>query len=49
MHEKDISILEILTYGHPVLKKKAEEIKNIDDDIAINAINVERKVMKCVG
>ena len=33
MVEKDLTILEIVTYGHPVLSKKAEEVKNINQDI----------------
>ncbi len=32
MEEKDRTILEILTYGHPVLTKKAQEIQNINQD-----------------
>lgn len=30
---KELTVLEIVTYGHPVLLKKAEEIKNINQDI----------------
>ena len=30
---KELTLLEIVTYGHPVLLKKAEEIKNINQDI----------------
>jgi len=30
---KDLTVLEIVTFGHPVLLKKAEEIKNINQDI----------------
>ena len=33
MIEKELTVLEIMTYGHPVLKKRAEEIKDIDTDI----------------
>jgi len=33
MIEKDISLLEIVTFGNPVLKKKAEKIQNIDQEI----------------
>ena len=33
MIEKDLTVLEIVTYGHPVLSKKAEEIKNINQEI----------------
>ena len=33
MIEKDLSALQIITYGHPTLSKKAKEIKNIDQDI----------------
>ena len=33
MVEKELTILEIITYGHPVLHKRAEEIQNIDDEI----------------
>lgn len=33
MVEKDLTVLEIVTFGHPVLLKKAKEIKNINQDI----------------
>ncbi len=33
MVEKDLTVLEIVTYGHPVLLKKAEKVKNINQDI----------------
>ena len=33
MVEKNLTILEIITYGHPVLTKKAEEVENINQDI----------------
>jgi peptide deformylase len=33
MVKKDLTVLEIVTYGHPVLSKKAEEIKNINQEI----------------
>jgi len=33
MLEKNLTVLEIVTYGHPVLSKKAEEIKDINQDI----------------
>ncbi len=33
MVEKDLTVLKIVTYGHPVLLKKAEEVKNINQDI----------------
>ena len=33
MEEEELTILEIITYGHPVLHKRAEEIQNIDQDI----------------
>ncbi len=33
MVEKDLTVLEIVTFGHPVLLKKAEKIKNINQDI----------------
>ncbi len=33
MGEKELTLLEIVTYGHSVLLKKAEEIKNINQDI----------------
>jgi peptide deformylase len=31
--DKELTILEILVFGHPVLAKKAEEIKDIDDEL----------------
>lgn len=33
MANKDLTVLEIVTYGHPVLLKKAEVIKSINQDI----------------
>jgi len=33
MVEKDLTVLEIVTYGHPVLTKKAKEVKNVNQDI----------------
>lgn len=33
MVNKDLTVLEIVTYGHPVLLKKAEVIKSINQDI----------------
>lgn len=30
LKEKEMSVLQIITYGNPTLTKKAEEIKNID-------------------
>ena len=30
---KELTVLEIVTYGHPVLLKKAEEVKNINQNI----------------
>lgn len=33
MEGKELTLLEIVTYGHPVLLKKAEVIKNINQDI----------------
>jgi peptide deformylase len=33
MVEKDLTVLKIVTFGHPVLLKKAEEIKTINQDI----------------
>lgn len=33
MVEKDLTVLEIVTFGHPVLLKKAKKIKNINQDI----------------
>jgi len=37
MIEKELPILEIVTFGNPVLSQKAEEIKNITEDIEILA------------
>jgi peptide deformylase len=31
--ENDLTLLEILVFGHPVLTKRAEEIKDIDDEL----------------
>lgn len=36
----DLTILEILIFGHPVLAKKADEIKNIDDEVCQLAKNM---------
>jgi len=33
MVETNLTVLEIVTYGHPVLTKKAEEVKNINQNI----------------
>ncbi len=33
MVKQDSAILEIVTYGHPVLTKKAEEVKGINQDV----------------
>ena len=33
MIEKDITLLEIVTFGNPVLNKKAEKVQNIDHEI----------------
>jgi peptide deformylase len=40
MMKKDSTLLEIITYGHPVLKQKAQEIKNITEDIKNIAANM---------
>ena len=40
MLEKDLTILEILTLGHPVLVQRAKEIDNIDQDIIDLAENM---------
>jgi peptide deformylase len=43
MNEKlktDISMLEIMTYGHPVLNRKADPIDKITDDILCTARNM---------
>jgi peptide deformylase len=31
--DNELTFLEILVFGHPILTKKAEEIKNIDDEL----------------
>lgn len=33
MLERELSVLQIITYGNPVLTKRAEEVKNIDTNI----------------
>jgi peptide deformylase len=38
--DNELTLLEILVFGHPVLTKKAEEIKNIDDDLCHLAQNM---------
>jgi peptide deformylase len=38
--DKELTILEILVFGHPVLAAKAEEIKNIDDKLCQLAQNM---------
>lgn len=40
MLEKDLTILEILTLGHPVLNQRAKEIENIDQNIIDLADNM---------
>jgi len=40
MIEKEISLLEIVIYGHPVLTQKADEINNINEDIIKTAHNM---------
>ena len=40
MLEKDLTILEILTLGHPVLVQRAKEIDNIDQNIIDLAENM---------
>jgi peptide deformylase len=40
MLEKDLTILEILTLGHPVLVQRAKEIENIDQNIIDLAENM---------
>jgi peptide deformylase len=38
--DKELTILEILVFGHPVLAAKSEEIKNIDDKLCQLAQNM---------
>lgn len=38
--DKEMSILDILVFGHPVLTQKAEEIKNIDENLRRLADNM---------
>lgn len=38
--DRDLTILEILVFGHPVLATKAEEIRNIDDELCRLARNM---------
>lgn len=40
MLEKNLTVLEIITYGHPILITKAEEIKKINQDIIDLAKNM---------
>ncbi|MEE9502148.1 MAG: peptide deformylase [Candidatus Aminicenantaceae bacterium] len=40
MIDNEMTILEILVFGHPVLATKADEIKNIDDDLCRLANNM---------
>lgn len=40
MLEKDLTLLEIITFGHPVLSRKAERIQNITEDIQRLAKNM---------
>jgi len=41
MVEENLTLFEIVTYGHPVLLKKAEEIQNINQDI----VNVAERMV----
>ncbi len=38
--DNELTFLEILVFGHPLLTKKAEEIKNIDDELCQLAQNM---------
>jgi peptide deformylase len=38
--DTELTFLEIMVFGHPVLAKKAEEIKNIDDELCQLAQNM---------
>ncbi|MGD9347024.1 MAG: peptide deformylase [Candidatus Aminicenantes bacterium] len=38
--DSELTILDILVFGHPVLAAKAEEIKNIDDNVCRLAQNM---------
>ena len=49
MIEKDLSVLEIITYGHPVLSKKAKEIVNIDQEIIELAENMTKTMHSAPG
>ena len=35
MLENELSIFQIITYGNPILRKKAKKIKNIDKEIEL--------------
>jgi peptide deformylase len=45
----ELTILEILVFGHPVLAAKAEEIKNIDDDVCTLARNMMHTMHSAPG
>lgn len=47
--DHELSILEILVFGHPVLTAKAEEIKNIDDDLCKLARNMVHTMHSAPG
>jgi peptide deformylase len=49
MIEKDLSVLEIITYGHPVLSKKAKAIDNIDQKIFDLAENMIKTMHNAPG
>ena len=49
MLENELSIFQIITYGNPILRKKAEKIKNIDKEIEEFAQNMVRTMHAAPG
>jgi peptide deformylase len=47
--DKELTILEILVFGHPVLAAKAEEIDNIDDELCLLAQNMVHTMHSAPG
>lgn len=49
MLENELSIFQIITYGNPILRKKAKKIKNIDKEIEEFAQNMVRTMHAVPG
>lgn len=49
MLDKDLTLLEIITFGHPVLSQKAAKVKNITEDIQKLAKNMAHTMHSTPG